>query len=146
MITSSERQGIIERKKTVNERLFIPEREEIMAVWQTALILLILSATILVLFLIPVVVQLRHSLKKMDETFDMLNKDLPGILDDLKIVGDSFSNVSQRIEDMTEDVAELEETLVKEIKEPLQNIASLISSVLQLGGRLVNRRKSTKSR
>ncbi len=117
-----------------------------MAVWETALILLILSATILVLFLIPVVVQLRHSLKKMDETFDTLNKDLPAILDDLKIMGESFSSVSQRIEDMTEDFAELEETMYKEIKEPLQNIASVISSVLQLGSRLVNRRKSTKSR
>jgi predicted PurR-regulated permease PerM len=117
-----------------------------MAVWETALVLLILSTTILVIIAIPVVNQLRQSLKKIDKTFDTLNADLPDILEDLKVMGESFSNISQRIEDMTDDVAELEETLVTEIKEPLQNIASVISSVLQLGNRLVNRRKTAKSR
>ncbi len=116
-----------------------------MAVWETALVLLILSVTILTILLIPVANQLRQFLKKMDKTLDTLNADLPDILEDLKAMGESFSHVSQRIEDMTDDVAELEETLVNEIKEPLQSIAAVISSILQLGGRLKNRRKSTSS-
>ena len=114
-----------------------------MAVWETALVLLILSLTILVILLIPTILQFRQSLKKMDKTFDTLNADLPEILTDLKDVGESFGNISRTLENITDDVAELEYTVVKEIKEPLQNVASVVGSILQFGNRFMKRRKSS---
>ena len=107
-----------------------------MAVWETALVLLILSATILIILLIPIVIQFKQTLKKMNQTFDTLNADLPELLTDLRDVGASFSNVSQILENITDDVAELEHTVVSQIKEPLQNVASFIGSLLQFGNRL----------
>jgi predicted PurR-regulated permease PerM len=113
-----------------------------MAIWETALVLLILSLTILFILLIPIVFQFKYTLKKMDQTFDTLNADLPELLSDLRDVGASFSNVSQTLENITDDVAELEQTVVTEIKEPLQNVASFIGSVLQFGNRLRRKKKS----
>jgi uncharacterized protein YoxC len=112
-----------------------------MAVWETALVLLILSATILVILLIPTIFQLRQSLKKMDQTFDTLNADLPELLSDLKDIGNSFSNVSQTIGSITDDLAEMEQTVVKEIKEPLQNAAAIIGSILKFGYRLKKKKE-----
>lgn len=112
-----------------------------MAVWETALILFLLSMTILVILLIPSILQFRKSLKRMDETFKLLNRELPELLTNLNNIGDALSSMSKKMKLMTDDFADLEQMVVNEIKEPLQNIVSFIATILQFGNKLMHKRK-----
>ena len=111
-----------------------------MNVWETALVFLLLSSTVLVILAIPVVFKLRESLKKGNKTLDILNKDLPDIMDNLTEISKRVNSASSKIETTVEDIAELEQLISKEIKQPLQNIAQSIATLLHLANKLFDRK------
>ena len=111
-----------------------------MNVWEGAFVIFLLSLTVLVYLTIPVMLKLRESLKKANKTMDILNKDLPGIMDNLSEISGRVNKASSKLESTVEDIAELEQLISKEIKQPLQNIAQSIGMLLHLANKLFDRK------
>lgn len=109
-------------------------------VWEIALVILLLSLTVFVFLLIPTIIQFRQSLKKINETLDIVNNDLPEVMSGVSDITKSLSAASGKIETAVNDLSEIEELVVKEIKVPLQHIAQAISVLLQLADRLFTRK------
>ncbi|HHJ52109.1 MAG TPA: DUF948 domain-containing protein [Caldithrix abyssi] len=110
--------------------------------WEVAFVVFLISLTVLVFLTIPVVMRLKDTLKKVNHTLDVLNKDLPEIMDNIADISDTLTGVTEKIESTVNDVAQLEQLVSKEIKQPLQNIANSIGLFLQLANRLFERKKS----
>jgi len=112
--------------------------------WEIALIIFLLSLTVLIYLLIPFIFKMKNTLSKLNITLDALNKDLPEIMNNVQEISQTVSSVSGKIEDTVDDVVELEKLVSKEIKEPLQNIANSIGMLLQLINKLFDKKKSAK--
>lgn len=110
--------------------------------WEIALIIFLLSLTVLLYMLIPVIFNLRNTLKKVNGTLDVLNDDLPEILENVKDISGVVTSISGKIEDTIDDVIEIEQMVSKEIKVPLQNIANSIGLLLQLVNKIFDKRSS----
>jgi len=110
--------------------------------WEIAFIIFLLSLTVLVYLTIPLVLRLKDTLKKTNQALDLLNEDLPDILDNVAEISGTLSSVSKKVESTVDDVAELEHLISNEIKEPLQNIANTIGMLLQLANKLFDRKKA----
>ena len=100
-----------------------------------------LSLTVLVIFIIPVVYKFRETLKGVNRTLDVVNEDLPDILANVHDVTDSVNSASKKIDKVVGDISELEQLILTDIKAPLQNIAKAITMLLQLTNKLFDRRK-----
>ncbi|MGD9898332.1 MAG: hypothetical protein AB7T22_04305 [Calditrichaceae bacterium] len=109
-------------------------------VWEIALVILLLSLTVLVFLLIPTIIQLKQFLKNVNGTLDVVNKDLPEVMSSVSEIAKSLSAASVKVESAVSDLAEIEELVVKEIKVPLQHIAQAISILLQLANKLFARK------
>ena len=110
--------------------------------WEIAFVVFLLSLTVLVYLTIPVVLRLKDTLKKTNKTLDLLNEDLPEILDNMAEISGTLSDVSKKVESTVDDVVALEQLVSKEIKEPLQNIANTIGMLLQIANKLFDRKKA----
>lgn len=110
--------------------------------WEIAFVVFLLSLTVLVYLTIPVVLRLKDTLKKTNTALDLLNEDLPEILDNVAEISGTLTTVSKKVETTIDDVAELEHLVSKEIKEPLQNIATTIGMLLQIANKLFDRKKA----
>jgi hypothetical protein len=71
---------------------------------------------------------------------DILNKDLPDVLSNMSAITGTLNTTTKKIETTIDDVVEIEQMVSKEIKQPLQNIASSIATLLQLANRIFDRR------
>ena len=111
-----------------------------MNVWESAFVIFLLSLTVLVYLAIPVMLKLRESLKKANKTMDILNKDLPDIMDNLSDISKRVNKASSKLETTVEDIAELEQLISKEIKQPLQNIAQSVATLIQLANKIFVRK------
>jgi len=109
-------------------------------VWETALAFFLLSLTVFIYLAVPVLFNLKSTLKKASRTLDILNKDLPDILDNVSEIGETVNGATKKIESTVEDLAELEQLVSKEIKQPLQNVAQSIASLLSLANKIFDRR------
>ena len=95
-------------------------------VWEIALTILLLILTVLVILLIPTVVQLYRTLKKFNKSLDEINHDLPQIMENLEEITDHASRASRRIDHAVDDVADIQQKISDELKEPaLDTIATL---------------------
>lgn len=106
-------------------------------VWEVAFIIFLLSLTVLVYLLIPVVLRFRDTLGRLNKTLVILNDDLPEILKNIESITERLDKVMKTAEDAVEDIVKIEHTITKEIKEPLINIANIIGTVIQLLNRLL---------
>ncbi len=111
-----------------------------MNVWESAFVIFLLSLTVLVYLTVPVLLKLRETLKKTNKTLDILNKDLPDIMDNLSDISERVNKASSKIETTVEDIAELEQLISKEIKQPLQNIAQSVATLLHLANKVFVRK------
>ena len=109
-------------------------------VWEIALVIFLLLLSVLVLLVIPVVLQLSQTLKKVNQSLEAVNKDLPAIVTNVHEVTDTVNLASKKLKDAIYDLAELEHSFSREVKEPLNNIAKGIGMVLNLINKLFPKR------
>jgi len=110
-------------------------------IWLITLILFFFSLTILVILLIPIVIQFRGTLTKLDQALDVLNKDLPQVMTNFSDVSKSLSLATVKIETAVDNFSELERIVTNQIKVPLKTIAQIIATMLRLLTTLVSRKK-----
>jgi len=109
--------------------------------WEIAFVVFLISLTVLVYLTIPVVLRLKDTLKKANHTLDVLNKELPEIMENIADISDTLTSVTQKVESTVDDIVQLEQLVSKEIKQPLQNIANSIGMLLQLANKLFEKKK-----
>jgi len=113
--------------------------------WELFLVLLLFALTILVIFLIPTILELRKTLANVAKLANNLNKDLPEILENVKIVSGHTTKATERINEVVADVADFERRISKEIKEPafeaVASIAGLLSGIQTFLTYFVKRKK-----
>ncbi len=109
--------------------------------WEYTLALFFIALTILVGFLIPVILQFKDSLSKINQTLDTVNRDLPNMMNNFAEVSKSLTQATVKIESAVDSFSELEKMITEQIKVPLKTIASIISTLLKLLTTLVGRKK-----
>jgi len=110
--------------------------------WEFAFVVFLVSLMFLVFLTIPSVLELRKTLRRVNKTLSILNEDLPGILKNVRDISDNVSSASTKLDTTVKNVVELEQLVSKEIKQPLQNIAQTIATVLQLLNKIFHRKSS----
>lgn len=98
-------------------------------VWEVALVVLLLVLTVLVLLLIPTVIRLYQALGKLSVTMDEINRDLPEILDNISEISDHTSRVTKKINGVIGDIAEFEQKLSGEIKQPVLDLFATVGGL-----------------
>ncbi len=94
--------------------------------WEVALVVLLLVLTVLVILLIPTVVSFYRTLGKLSKTLDELNRELPEILQNIGEITDQTSRASRTLTGVVDNIAEFEQKVSDEIKEPaLEVVATL---------------------
>ena len=109
--------------------------------WEIALIIFFLSLTVLVYLLIPVVFKFKETLKQINNTLGIVNKNLPDLMNNVQDISETLTVVSKKVEATVDDVVELEQLFSKEIKQPLQNIANSIGMLLQILNKVFDKKK-----
>ena len=112
--------------------------------WEIALVIFLLSLTVLIYLTIPVLLRLRETLKNLNRTLEIVNSDLPVVMDNVQEISGTVNSISKKVEKTVEDIVELEQLFSKEIKEPLQNIASSIGMLLSIVNKLFDKKKHSK--
>ncbi len=103
-----------------------------MTPWETVFILFLIALIVMVVISIPVIMRLRDVLNHLHETLSILNRDLPEILENTREVSKRANATSKKVEDAVDDLVHLEHMVSKEIKQPIQNIAQSVGTLLQL--------------
>ena len=91
--------------------------------WETSLFILCLAVAVLVGFTIPVLLQLRRTVRNLDVTITTLNQNLPQILKNVDFITD---NVRQSVHAVR---ATVEETINRSLPSILENVDRLTSTV-----------------
>ncbi len=115
-------------------------------VWEVAFVIFLLSLTVLVYLLIPVIIRFRDTLGRINKTLDTINEDLPEILKNVHTISQRADGIIDTAEKTIDDVSQLEYTISKEIKEPLQNIAQIVGSLLQIFNKIFYRPQAKKGK
>ncbi len=110
--------------------------------WETALAFLLISLAVLAFQVIFLILRAKDTVKRLNTTLDVLNKDLPEMMENLTKISGSVAKSSERFETAIEDIAEIEQIVSKEIKDPLKNIAQALSTILQLANRIFFRKSA----
>lgn len=110
-------------------------------IWEIVLTLFFVALIVLIILLIPIVLQFRDSLSKLNQTLDTVNKDLPQMMNNFTEVSKSLSVATVKIEKAVDGFSELEKIVTEQIKVPLKTIANIISTLLKLLTTLVGRKK-----
>lgn len=110
--------------------------------WEFAFVVFLVSLMFLVFLTIPSVLELRKTLRRVNKTLAILNQDLPDILKNVKDISVIVNSASAKLDTSVKNVVELEQLVSKEIRQPLQNIAQTIATVLQLLNRIFHRKTS----
>jgi len=91
--------------------------------WETSLFILCLAVVVLVGFTIPVLLQLRRTVRNLDVTITTLNQNLPQILKNVDFITE---NVRQSVHAVR---ATVEETINRSLPSILENVDRLTSTV-----------------
>jgi uncharacterized protein YoxC len=91
--------------------------------WETSLFILCLAVAVLVGFTIPVLLQLRRTVRNLDVTITTLNQNLPQILKNVDYITD---NIRQSVHAVR---ATVEETINRSLPSILENVDRLTSTV-----------------
>jgi predicted PurR-regulated permease PerM len=98
--------------------------------WEIALIIF-LVITVFIVLLLPLVLELRTTLKKISSLVDNLNKDLPEILHNIKNVSEHTTLASERLHAAVGDIVEFEQKISKQIKEPVLEATTTIAAIIR---------------
>ncbi len=91
--------------------------------WETSLFILCLAVVVLVVFTIPVLLQLSRTVRNLDVTITTLNQNLPQILKNVESITE---NVRQSVHAVR---ATVEETINRSLPSILENVDRLTSTV-----------------
>jgi len=91
--------------------------------WETSLFILCLAVVVLVVFTIPLLLQLRSTVRNLDTTITTLNQSLPQILKNVDFITE---NVRQSVHAVR---ATLEETINRSLPSILENVDRLTATV-----------------
>ncbi len=114
--------------------------------WEIALVILLLSLVVLIYMAIPVLLRLRETLKKLNRSLEILNSNLPEVMENVQEISGTVNSISKKVENTVEDIVELEQLFSKEIKDPLQNIANSIGTLLTIVNKLFDIKKKNKDK
>lgn len=109
-------------------------------IWEIALAFLLISMAVLAFQVIFLMLQLKDTVKRFNRTLETVNKDLPELMTNMKVITDAVANSSSKLESTVQDIAEIEKIVSTEIKDPLKHIAQTVSSLLQLANRIFFRK------
>ena len=112
--------------------------------WEFAFVFFLVALTVLVFLTIPSVLELRTTLKRVNKTLGILNEDLPDILKNVKDVTETVNSATDKLDAAVKNVVEIEQLVSKEIKQPLQNIAQTIATILQIVNKFFHWKASKK--
>lgn len=98
---------------------------------ETALVILILVAAVLLILLIPTILELRKSLSRIARLADNLNKELPEILENVNAITKQVNSASHKINYAVDDIVEVERKISHEIKKPVLEAAASIAGFLK---------------
>ena len=73
-----------------------------------------------------------------------LNEDLPDILKNVKDVSETVNSATDKLDTAVKNVVEIEQLVSKEIRQPLQNIAQTIATILQIINKIFHWKSSKK--
>jgi len=110
--------------------------------WEFAFVFFLVALTVLVFLTIPSVLELKTTLKRINRTLGILNEDLPDILKNVKDVTETVNSATDKLDTAVRNVVELEQMVSNEIKQPLQNIAQTIATILQIVNKVFHWNKS----
>ena len=99
--------------------------------WEIATIIFLAMTVIIVMF-VPLIIELRSTLKKVSGLVDNLNKDLPDILANIKKVTEHTTVASDKLNNAVGDIVEFEQKISNQIKQPVLDAATTIAAVLPL--------------
>ena len=99
--------------------------------WEIALIIFLLVSTVFVILLIPSILELRTTLKKISGLAENINKDLPRILENVNKISEHTTNASGKLNNAVGDIVEFEQKISKEIKQPVLDAATTIAAVMR---------------
>ena len=91
--------------------------------WETSLFILCLAVVVLVGFTIPVLLQLRRTVRNLDVTITTLNQNLPPILKNVDYITENLRQSVQAVR------ATVEETINRSLPSILENVDRLMSTV-----------------
>ena len=109
--------------------------------WEIAFVIFLLALTALAVLLIPVVIQLKDSIGKINQTLDTVNKDLPEVMENLKNVSATLTTTTVKVNSAVDSLAKIEETFTEQIKSRLTTLGSALGSVISLMNLLSGRKK-----
>jgi len=98
--------------------------------WEVALVVLLLVLTVLVILLIPTVVSLYRTLGKLSKTLDEVNRELPEILRNIGNITDQTSQASRALTGVVDNIAEFEQKVSNEIKEPALEVVATLGGLI----------------
>lgn len=110
-------------------------------IWPIVLTLFFLGLIVLIILLIPVILQVRESLSKLNQALDTVNKDLPMVMTNVSDVSKTLNIASVKIEGAVDSFSDLEKTINQQIRVPLKTIASIIATLLKILTAMMGRRK-----
>ena len=73
-----------------------------------------------------------------------MNEDLPDILKNVKDVSETVNSATDKLDAAVKNVVEIEQMVSKEIRQPLQNIAQTIATILQIINKVFHWKTSKK--
>ena len=111
-------------------------------IWPIVLTLFFLGLTVLIILIVPVLLQFKDTITKLNQTLDIANNDLPTIMDNVNDVTKNINIASNKVEGTVERFSELETIITQQIKVPIKTIASIVATLLKLVTAMVTRRKS----
>jgi len=111
-------------------------------VWEFAFVFFLVALTILVFLCIPALLEFRTTLRRFNKSLQIVNQDLPEILQNVRQITDTVNNASKKLDTSVKNVVELEQMISNEIKQPLQNIAQTIAMLLQVFNKIFRRKAS----
>ena len=113
--------------------------------WETALAFLLIALAVLAFQLIFLVLQVKDTAKRLKRTLEVVNKDLPEVMEHVTVITRTMASSSTKLETTVKDIAEIERIVSDEIKDPIKHIAQTVSTVLQLVNRVFFRKKKQKN-
>jgi len=115
------------------------------SLWEAVLVFLMISVIVLIFQVVFLVYRAREAIAKFNDTMESVNKNLPEVMENVATITKSAATTSSKLETAVEDIAEIEQIVSKEIKDPIKNIAQAVGTVINLANRIFFR-KSSKSK
>ena len=108
--------------------------------WQVIALILVIAVIVLIAYVIPMMIQLRRSLKKVGDMAENLDRHLPNILSNVESISTDLSSIlsnskghvdtlgvaAGQLKDMVSDISGMEKRVRNQVEKPLvQSIATV---------------------